>query len=302
MVTVKIHGGFGNQMFQYAAARALALRNGTELRLDTSPLCDWTPWKNFTFRNYAISTVFDIDPPLNLAAKFESHVRIPYFAKAFNKYYPRALAKLGYWQFVEDKNAYVFDPAVFNLRGNVYLDGHWQTERYFKDYKDAIHSDFTFRPRLEGATAALAERTKSTPNAVSLFIRRKETLTNPILKKMYYVATPEFYAQAIAIMKKKIGKKAVFFISSDEIDWCRENFKIDAEHIFVGDEHNGPECANALHLMSLCKHFIMPNSSFSWWAAWLSENSDKVVIAPKRWSTDITLDMRDILPPSWIGL
>lgn len=300
MVTVKIGGGLGNQMFQYAFGRALALRNKDELRIDPSTLYDVTPWKNFTYRNYALSTVFKIDPPFNFAAKLQSRVRIPYLAKAVNKYYPRLLGKIGYWQYVQQQDGYVFDPKYFELRGNVYLNGYWQSERYFKEYESVIRSDFSFRPPLRGSTAALAEKI-STSNAVAVFIRRKELLSVPIFKERYYVATPEFFGKAVAMMKERLGTTAVFYIFSDEIDWCRENFKMDGEHVFVGDEHNGPEFAHNLHLIALCKHFVIANSSFPWWGAWLSTNKDKIVIAPSVWDKQAPGPKNPLLE-SWIGI
>jgi hypothetical protein len=299
MITARIRGGLGNQMFQYAAARALSIHNNDRLRIDPSPLFDPTPWKNFTFRNYALSTVFEIDPPFTTVAKIMNKIRIPYFAKGFNKYYARMVAKTGYWQLFRDRQANVFDEDFFRLKGDIYIDGYFQTEKYFKDYEKQIRQDFTFRPPLEGATAELARQIEGT-NAVSLFIRRQEMQRVQAFIDRYYVATPEFYDRAIALIKAKAGPNPVFYISSDEIDWCRKNFKIDAEHIFVGDEHNGPECANAMHLMALCKHFIIPNSSFPWWAAWLSTNKNKVVVGPEKWIRDGSEDTRDILPESWL--
>jgi len=299
MITARIHGGLGNQMFQYAAARALSLHNNDQLRIDPSRLFDPTPWKGNPFRNYGLSIAFNIDPQFITIAKIMDRVRIPYVAKAVNKFYARTMARLGVWQYVGDPNPHVFDPNFFNLKGNLYVNGYYQSEKYFKNYEAEIRKDFTFRPQMEGATAKLAQEISSV-NAVSLFVRRQEVLRIPRLREQYYVATPEYFERAVELMKQKAGPNPVFYVSSDEIDWCRENFKIDADHVFVGDEHNGPEFGNALHLMALCKHFIIPNSSFSWWAAWLSENKQKVVIAPKYWVTDKNADTRDILPETWI--
>ncbi len=301
MITARIHGGLGNQMFQYAAGRALSLHNNDGLRIDPSPLFDPTPWKDNPIRTYGLPTVFSIDPRYAAVAKIQSRVRIPYVAKAINKFYARTMAGLGVWQYIGDSNPYVFNPDFFKFKGDIYLDGYFQSEKYFHQYEPEIRGDFKFRPSLGGKTADLAKQI-SQVNAVSLFIRRKETVRLERLRKLYYVATPEYYERAIAIMKEKAGSNPVFYISSDEIDWCRENFKIDVEHVFVGDEHNGPECANALHLMTLCKHFIIPNSSFAWWAAWLSRNPGKVVVAPKQWLVNPLTDTRDVAPESWIKI
>jgi len=301
MITVKIHGGLGNQMFQYAMARALSLRNGDGLRIDPAPVFDRTPWKHYTFRNYALSTVFAIDPTFNLPAMIESKLSIPYFAKVFNKYYPRALGKAGYWRYIKEKHSYLFEPAVASAQGNIYLDGDWQTEKYFKDFERDIRSDFSFRNPLDGEKVALAERIKGT-NAVCLNVRRQEIVRDPVIGAVHNGVTPAFYEAAVALMKKKAGDGAVFYVISDEIEWCRENMKIDGKHIFIGDEYYGVEFRDALHLMSLCKHFIIPNSSFAWWGAWLATHKDKVVVAPKKWTNNDPAGAGDLLPDGWIGI
>ena len=300
MITVKIHGGLGNQMFQYAMARALSLRKGDRFLIDPSSLYDPTPWKHYTFRNYALNKVFAIDPIFNAPAIFESAVRIPYFAKAFNKYYPRILGVLGYWKYIQESYAYKFEPSIMTLKGNVYLNGYWQTEKYFKDFEAIIRKDFSFRHPLGGAELSIANEIRET-NSVCLNVRRQEIVRDPVISAIHNVITPTYYKEAVALMKKKIGDDAVFYIISDEIDWCRKNMRIDGRHIFVSSEYYGVEFRDALNLMSNCKHFIIPNSSFAWWGAWLSQNTDKIVIAPKKWINN-SLGIGDLLPDSWIAI
>ena len=301
MVNVKIHGGIGNQMFQYAFGRALSLKNRDDLRVDPSTLFDVLRHRQIAPRNYALSTVFQIEPKLNWPARFERTVKLPYLSKAFNKYYPKLFASLGAWRYIKEKRDYVFDPEAYAATGNVYLDGYWQTEKYFKAYEKEIRGDFSFRAPLQGGTGKIAEAIRAS-NSVCLNVRRQEIVRNQTLRAMYEVVSPEYYRNAISIMKERAGDDAMFFVISDEIEWCRKNLKIDGKHQFIGSEHYGVEFRDALHLMSLCKHFIIPNSSFAWWGAWLSENEKKTVIAPKQWNNIPDAHMGDLLPDPWIKL
>jgi len=300
MVTVKIHGAIGNQMFQYALGRALSLENNVPLRIDPSTLFDITPWHRVVVSNYALSTVFRIDPKMNYAAIFEKTIKIPYFAKAFNKYYPRMLDALGYWHYFQEKRAYIYDPSVFEKRGNIYLDGYWQSEKYFKKHEKIIRDDFSFRAPLTGEKAKLAEEIVNS-ESVCLNVRRQEIVNIPSFRDLYFVADESFYDNAVSLLKKRVGKNVTFYVVSDDIEWCRKNLRVDGKHVFVGNEYYGTEFRDALHLMSLCKHFIIPNSTFAWWAAWLSLNPEKVVITPKVWMTNRS-DTDDLLPESWIKI
>lgn len=300
MITVKLHGGLGNQMFQYACGRALSLRSNTELRIDPGPLYDITPRKNFVFRKYSLSTVFSIDPIWNIFAKRQRSIKIPYADTVFNKLYPMILGMFGYWRYVREKQS-IFDPNFAHLSGNVYLDGYWQTEKYFKDQASILKMDFTFRNVLDGDGAVLAKDIMSCAS-VMLNVRRGDYVHNAVSSKLHKVMTPDFYTRAIALMKEKIGENIKVFIFSDEIDWCRENLVIDADHVFVGHKYAGQEFRDYLQLMSLCKHFIIPNSTFAWWAAWLSNYRDKVIIAPKQWFHDTSINTRDVVPEEWIRI
>ncbi len=300
MITVRIHGGLGNQMFEYALARALSLRAGEDFELDPTSLFDPTKRKYLTPRNYALPIVFNIDPKLSRPSRIVRALKLWYVSTVWRKYYPQLFAKLGVWRYVKEKS-FPFDPEILELRGNVYLDGFWQTEKYFKDYEDIIRKDFTFRNALPGETAEVAERIKGS-NAVCLHVRRTDAANNPVAQKVHTLAPMSYYERAVATVKKHTKDPIKVFVFSDDIPWCRENVKIDADHEFVGDEHSGVEAQGHLHLMSLCKHFIIPESSFSWWAAWLSSNKNKVVVAPDPWFKVATIDTKDLLPEGWIKL
>ncbi|MDE2018759.1 MAG: alpha-1,2-fucosyltransferase [Patescibacteria group bacterium] len=326
MITVKIHGGLGNQMFEYAFARALSLKNHDSLRVDPSSLYDITPrepdryrkkydktWrKDVKYRSYGLADVFAINPAFNWVARIESVVKIPYVATIVNKYYPRVFGKLGVWKYIKEKGMR-FDPAYFNLKGNVYLEGYFRSEKYFKDYADTIRKDFTFRHPLEDDSARLGKEIAES-NSVCLHVRRGDNVWNPASQKTHLVIPMSYYEKAVAIIKERAGKDIGIYVFSDDIEWCRTNMKFDAPLTFVGDEHKGIQDGGHLQLMSLCKHFIIPESTFSWWAAWLApsnlpraesrgvEGLGKIVIAPDEMFKDKTIETQDMIPEGWMRI
>ena len=315
MITVKIHGGLGNQMFQHAFARALALRTNSDLKIDPGALYDTTPrgYEKYRkldktrrrfekYRDYGISTAFAIDPPWNAWAKFTKAVPTPYFSAVMNKYYGKVFGKLGFWRYVKDEPTMRFNPAFLNLTGNLYLDGFWRSEKYFADQAEAIRKDFTFRHRLEGEAAKLGDEI-ATQNSVCLHVRRGDNVWNiPGSQKTHIMSPMSYYDRALALMKEKIGRDFKLYIFSDDPAWCIENMKFDVPYAFVGDELAGEQDRDHLQLMSLSKHFIIPESTFSWWAAWLSQNKNKVIICPDVMFKDKTLETKDIIPEGWLRI
>lgn len=298
MVTVAVGGGLGNQLFQYAAGRALSLRLGTEFQLDPLEMLDPMSRRNAAKRHYDLPSVFQIDPQLVLPARIFRAVKVPYLPAVIGKLYGPLLGKLGHWQVARQKGATDFDPAIFNMKGNVYLHGGWMSEKYFSDQADAIRNELVFRDQTDSDMKRDIINSKS----VALHVRRGDYLWNPVALKVNVVASQEYYDAGIALIKKKVGSDIKVFIFSDDVHWCKENLKVDAEHVFVGDEFAGDRAGGHLQLMSLCKHFVAAGSTFSWWGAWLSKNKEKVVVVPKRMFKDDSIDMKDVYPESWIRM
>lgn len=172
-------------------------------------------------------------------------------------------------------------PGGFDsIGGRCYLLGYWQSEQYFSRFAASIRSDFTFRQPLSGRNAVLAERI-SACSAVSLHVRRGDYVSDPKNLGKHGVCSLDYYRDAIRAISRQV-KDPAFFVFSDDMDWVRNNLDIGAACHFV-DHNTGPESFNDMRLMSLCRHHVMANSSFSWWGAWLSPFEDKQVIAPKRW-------------------
>ena len=259
MIISKIQGGLGNQMFQYAYGRNLSNMYNTEFRLDTR-FYDYptTPKREFTlnkFRNITTST----DMIFSLTGQVYK---------------------------IDDDFKYKELPNP--LIDNYYLDGYWQSEKYFKESSDVIREDF--QPSKE-VISKLIKTPFIDTNTISLHIRRTDYVTS---NGYHPVQSIEYYKNAIDV----IGEYDNIFVFSDDLKWCKDNLKF-KNMIFMCDFTDIED----LHLMSLCNHNIIANSSFSWWGAWLNNNIDKKVIAPINWFGDETnINTIDIIPDNWIKI
>jgi len=275
MIIVYLKGGLGNQMFQYALGRRLSLELKMQLKLDLG----W--FKGQQKREFELS---EFNLPENLALpdflyKFPpfSHDRlIDKFYFHFNRSIPANI------QFVlnEDSNG-SFDPRILEVKGSKYLDGYWQSEKYFESVKDQIRSDFTLRKALSAQDQALALEMRSNPRSVSVHVRRGDYVSDSSIINRHYVCTPDYYLETMDLMRSKLGNGIVFYVFSDDPEWCRSEMKYPSDHMIVSDGHRS--VPQELDLMSNCQNSIMTNSSFSWWGAWLKDHPQKIVIYPKIW-------------------
>jgi hypothetical protein len=179
----------------------------------------------------------------------------------------------------------------------VIITGYWQSHKYFESVQQQIRSDFSFKNPLHGKWAELSSRIESS-NSVMINVRRAEYLK---LLDYHGVVSAEYIHSAMEICRERV-KEPVFYVFSDDIPWCRDNIK-ETENIFFADESYYDEKFQLyMQLMINCKYFIIANSSFAWWAAWLAPHVDKFVIYPKKWVVTDTLKTDDLCPPDWIAL
>jgi len=268
MIIVKLKGGLGNQLFQYAIGRYLAEVHGTEVKMDIS-----------FFDTYKLHT-FSIWP-LNI----RENIAIQEEVMALTVKMPR----------VYREKQFHFDADVLKLPDFVYLDGYWQSEKYFSDIADIIRKEFTVKFPQIGRDKDVAEQI-SLCNSVCLHIRRGSYLLPE--HSIHGICPMEYYSRCLDYLDRK-EKDLHLFIFSDDPDWVSENSHFNYPVTIV--RHNGPEKDyEDLRLMAQCKHFIIANSTFSWWGAWLSSNENKIVFAPRRWFASGDLDTRDLLPDGWI--
>lgn len=284
MILIKLTGGLGNQMFQYALGRVLSLKNNSQLKLDTSIYN--TDQSGITARKYVLG-VFDIKE--NFTTKFEIS-KLSTSNKLFKKI---GLVKKTHYI---EKEANIFDRKIMSAVGDIYLDGYWQAEKYFIEYRDQILKDFTLKNKLSESVKKIENEILNT-NSISLHIRRGDYVTDQKTNKFHGLCSLDYYKKAIKYITDK-NSNCIFYIFSDDIEWVKNNLKIDNKTVYVS---NGSiQDYEELYLMSQCRHNIIANSSFSWWGAWLNKDVNKVVIAPKKW--DNSGKSNDIVPGSWIKL
>ena len=292
MVIPHIIGGLGNQMFQYAAARALALRHGAALALETADFSGYALHQGFE-----LDRVFTLDCPIATDAD-ERRVlgwRYPQRVRRMLRRWPHL--QLGQQRLAIEPH-FQYWPGVRRLAPDCYMTGYWQSERYFLDVEAQIRADFAFRQVPGGLNAELAHAIGGV-TAVSLHVRRGDYASNPATTAAHGLSSLDYYAAALRHVEEHVPG-AHLFIFSDDIAWVRAHMTLNLPHTFV--EHNtGAESYNDMRLMSLCRHHIIANSSFSWWGAWLNNRAGKIVVAPRAWFAR-PVDTSDLIPPQWVRL
>jgi hypothetical protein len=292
LIISHIIGGLGNQMFQFAAARALSIARNSPLLLDTSD-----------FSTYAIHQGFELARVFSCSVKQAEPGDIRAVLDWQSSRFVRRIMMRPSFRLLRSRHFMVepcFDycGAVRNVPLPIYLMGYWQSERYFADVEETIRRDFTFRQPLTGRNIKLAQDV-GTVNAVSLHVRRGDYTSNPKSLATHGVCSLDYYQAAIRHMVEHL-EAPQFFVFSDDMDWVLANLNIGYPCHYV--QHNlGAESYNDMRLMSLCKHHIIANSSFSWWGAWLDADPGKVVVAPRKWFANKTA-VNDLFPQGWVTL
>ncbi len=296
MIIVRLNGGLGNQMFQYACGRAVSIHWNTAIALDHLFLEDKSYKPDFTYRDYALDA-FAIDKKIDT----KSLIRLGFVKAHISPLQAKISLKRilhGYTYYHE--KGLQFKKELFSLGPNLYLSGYFQSEKYFKEVSAIIRNDFTFPPVQHEKNKMLLEKIQQSGNSVSLHIRRGDFITAGN-GSVHYACTPEYYQEAISVIKGKVSNPHFFIFAQDDMEWARNNLKIDVPHEFIGDHNAGNMSFEDLRLISNCKHHIIANSSFSWWGAWLNPDLQKIVIAPKKWLLNKP-DNPDLIPEDWIQL
>ena len=295
MIIVKLLGGLGNQMFQYAAGRRLSIVHDVTLKLDTS----WFSYRlpDGTARPYALG-VFAIQE--NFATQEEVRSLTGEVSSDIYNRLRSLMQKLklihGQREMVKERFLH-FDRTVLNLPENAYLEGYWQSEKYFLDVAGVLRKEFTLKEPLAGKNLEIADQIRNTCS-VSIHVRRGDYVSNPGITEFHGVCEPAYYHRCIDELSRKFSN-AHFFVFSDDPVWTRVHLNFDYPVTYV-DHNDSDKGYEDMRLMSLCRHNIIANSSFSWWGAWLNPNPDKLVYAPQRWFNRPDIDTRDLVPSSWI--
>lgn len=285
MIVVKISDGFGNQLFMYACGYAVAQRIGTELVLDTSIL------ETNNIRKYELN---------NLNILYKKRLSVNQFKSRIVKIVARKLQSFFFLRnmkhYEEDKNI-GFDEGILRVSDNTYISGYWQSEKYFAEYRSDLIKQLTPKEKRSTSVRYLEDDFQKC-NSVAVHVRRGDYVGIGCQLDM------EYYDRAIDLIKSKFPKEQmIFYIFSDDIDFCKEHFEKKDYIAGRGIEFRYPQyesddyALDDLFLMSHCRHMIIANSSYSWWAAWLNQNKRKIVICP-----EIGMWRGDFYPEEWIKI
>ncbi|OYU80793.1 MAG: alpha-1,2-fucosyltransferase [Flavobacterium sp. BFFFF1] len=273
MIIVKLIGGLGNQMFQYAAAKSLALNQNKKLLVDRSA------FETYKTHQYGLNH-------FNANVLFSSEENR--FSRKIRSIFSKSLDY--------EETDFSYNKDFYSLKGNpTVLSGYFQSEQYFKNYEQEIRNDFVVTSPLKQITSNTILQMQQ-ENAVSIHFRRGDYVGHGL----HDTKNEAYYEKAVTLVESKI-ESPVFYVFSDDIAWAKEHFKANSKIVFV-DFNDASSNFEDMVLMSKCKHNIIANSSFSWWGAWLNSNPDKIVTAPALWFNDQDIDSSDIVPEDWIKL
>jgi hypothetical protein len=294
MIITRLKGGLGNQMFQYAAGLAISRKLNTTLRVDGSFLYESVDLQAITPRLFEL-TCFGIEDD-NVSFSGFKRLRRLLQSRPYRILQDKIPALLP-WKYISEKQ-FNFDPAFFLHKGNLMLEGYWQSEKYFLDIANEVRSVFTLRTGISEKTASLQSYLQDNLTA-SVHIRRGDLLTNPGAAALHGTCSDAYYQTALQKLKINFPDLKVI-VFSDEPDYVHRKMQFLKPEVIV--DWNNNRGWEDLHLMQQCSHHIIANSSFSWWGAWLNPSANKQVIAPARWFNTGSIDTSTLIPEGWIKI
>lgn len=293
MIITNLIGGLGNQMFQYACGRALALHLGQSFKVATDQ-----------FDGYALHQGLELERVFAISIDTATRSDL---SKVIGRWRTsvvmRRLLAHARWPLVSGRH-FVVEPGVGFWDGlqsrctqDTYLHGYWQSDRYFDDQAAAIRADFAWRHPLQGRNAAVAHAIEAAPSSISVHVRRGDYVSSSKNSAVYATCSPEYYLAALDRLSIQ-SQQAHIFAFSDDPQWVAQALAPHCPGLVLVDHNRGTDSHIDMRLMSLCRHHVIANSSFSWWGAWLDARVDKRVVAPARWFAN-GRDGNEMLPRTW---
>lgn len=291
MIIIRLKGGMGNQMFQYALGRSLSARLDCPLKLDLSALLDRSK-KDFVHRDYDLHIFnsredFLVSPGLLRKLYLTRSSKVTRFMKR------QATRGRRHWK---EPHFHLVPEILSQPTSDTVYEGWWQSARYFSEISEQIREEFSFHNELLPASATVMDRIRAS-NSVCLNVRRTDFLKVDTLN----TTNKDYFLRSVRYISERV-ENPTFFVFSDDMAWCEQHLQLPHETVFVHHDLKGEKFGNYHRLMRACRHFIIPNSSFAWWAVWLSDAPDKIVIAPRNWFNDPSIDTTDLVPESWVRL
>ncbi len=292
MFYIKLQGGLGNQLFQYAFGLAASRETGHSFALDISRFGKegpkYTP-RHFQLDNFNISASV---LPIEDSARFHTIV-------------PRMIRKIK--DRLNRKNDHVFNPDNLKVRDRQYVEGLWQSDKYFKKYANEIRKEFSLKKPYGVAAKEIANKIQELNSqgveTILVHVRRGDFVTNQASLSLLGVLDNEYFSRGIDTISEKLDNKSIkhIFVATEDPEWVKQN--INFKYDFTIISRPGIEDFEEMMLMSLCKHFVISNSTFSWWSAWLSNNTNKIVVAPKIWMRGKPeVETSDLVPVEWVRI
>lgn len=294
MKIVKLIGGIGNQMFQYAFAKSI----GDDVLFDDA----WFEWAE---NKYGKTHMFYGMDLYNADLKFATKEQIKEcleesaLAEKLTNIYKVFHIKLFHTNRVYEKVRNKYDPKLYEIKGNAYYDGYFQAPKYFESIKDRLIKDFTPKNELTDENKEMLDKIRTT-NSVAISTRRGDYV------KLGYALDADYYNRALEEMATRV-ENPVFYMFSNDMKWSLENINTDNKFTIIPCESFDQNCGYTcgIHLMSQAKHNIITNSTYPWWAAWLNNNEGRYTIAPKGWIESpgiVKTSFEDLLPDNWIKI
>jgi hypothetical protein len=285
---VRLTGGLGNQMFQYAAARAISIRVAAPLELDLS----W--FATNSDREFALAP-FNIEGKLiggdgRRADKEEKKTK-RVFAKFRYRFHLLSFFGREYKQI-----SFEYDPRFESLAAPIFLKGYFQSDRYFSAVSEVLRKDFTLTKKAESLTEQMEKAIESI-DGICIHVRRGDYIHNPKVNSQTGICSIDYYQRGLELVAKNLSNPHCF-VFSDEPQWTRDNLQLELPMTVV-DIHDANQAHEDLRLMMACKNFLIANSSFSWWAAWLGRYPNKTVVAPAIWFKSGGKNTKDLIPDHW---
>lgn len=279
-------------MFQYATGRAVAHRHGVPLLLDSSGFAHYD-LRRYELGELSIQARLATEDELTRAGvKAKAPTLLNRVSKVLGLDRPANLLK---------EASFTYDARIEQATPPVYLDGYWQSERYFSTIRAQLLQELTLKSNWGPDNEDMfGQILAAGAGAVSLHVRRGDYVTNAHTASYHGVCSLDYYRVAVAYIAERVSAP-YFFIFSDDLDWVRQNLQTGFPMTFVA-VNSADNGICDLMLMRSCRHHIIANSSFSWWGAWLNSSEDKIVVAPQHWFSGASHDTSDLIPASWIRL
>ncbi len=293
MIVVKLKGGLGNQMFQYAAGRNLSLKLGKKFFLDHSSFDPSNRIPSETPRHYelGIYNFSHLKAGVKELNVLKSYQKINPAAKLFNRIFP-------FRRFISMNDREAFTIDELKRMKMVLLDGYFQSENYFVENASTIRHDFEF-PEIVKERNFLMMKKLSIPDSVSVHVRRGDYVSNSVAFLHHGICSKDYYEKAIELMKKSLDRVKLYYFT-DDVEWVRRELLPMFPGEIVSDRNRNAH--DDMYLMAGCRHHIIANSSFSWWGAWLGGNIHSKIIAPLKWYERNDVSTSHLIPASWIRI